>query len=135
MVKSRRRSLTPFGETEMEVLHHVWDLGEATVADVHSRILAERSVAYTTVMTVMRKLADKGFLTFTRDGPSYVYSAARPPEEVRQDLLRDVVEKVFKGSPSALVQSLVEDEHVSETERNELVRLIEELDAQEGHDG
>ena len=64
----KRKSLTPLGETEMEVLHHVWDLGRATVADVQARILRERKVAYTTVMTVMKKLADKGYLQFEMDG-------------------------------------------------------------------
>ena len=53
----RRRSLSRLGETEMEVLHHVWALGEASVADVHASILKTRPVAYTTVMTVMKKLA------------------------------------------------------------------------------
>ena len=124
----KRKSLTPLGETEMEVLHHVWDLGQATVSDVHARILAERTVAYTTVMTVMKKLADKGFLTFDSSGPSYVYSAARSPDDVRRGLLQDVLEKVFKGSPTALVQSLVQTEEISEAERIEIRQLIAELD-------
>ena len=84
----RRRTLNPLGETEMEVLQHVWTLGSATVSDVHERILATREVAYTTVMTVLKKLATKGYLTYERDGNAYVYSAAQPPDEVRADLLR-----------------------------------------------
>jgi len=55
-----KKSITPLGETEMEVLHHVWDLQDATVADVHERILSDRKVAYTTVMTVMKNLKKKG---------------------------------------------------------------------------
>ncbi len=128
----RRKSLTPLGETEMEVLHHVWDLGSATVADVHERVLGERTVAYTTVMTVMKKLADKGFLRFETDGATYVYSAARSPEDVRRDLLQDVLDKVFRGSPTALVQSLVQAEEISEAERSEIRRLIADLDDLEG---
>ncbi|MEZ4414977.1 MAG: BlaI/MecI/CopY family transcriptional regulator [Gemmatimonadota bacterium] len=129
---ARRRSLTPLGETEMEVLQHVWALGHATVADVHARILEERSVAYTTVMTVMKKLAEKGFLQYEPDGPSYVYSAARSPDTVRGELLRDVLEKVFQGSPTALVQSLVEDEQLTADERTAIVELLAELDRQGG---
>ena len=52
----KRRSLSRLGETEMEVLHLVWAIGEASVGDVHDRILGYRSVAYTTVMTVILTL-------------------------------------------------------------------------------
>ncbi len=130
----RRRSLTPLGETEMEVLHHVWELGNATVADVHERILQERKVAYTTVMTVMKKLSEKGFLSFYRDGASYVYSAARSPDDVREGLLRALLEKVFQGSSAALVQSLVRREDISTEEREEIRRVVEGMAAAGGHD-
>ncbi|HMB94272.1 MAG TPA: BlaI/MecI/CopY family transcriptional regulator [Rhodothermales bacterium] len=124
----RRKSLTPLGETEMEILHHVWDLRQATVADVRARILETREVAYTTVMTVMKNLADKGYLQFEKDGVTYVYSAARPPEEVRHSLVDDLVRKVFDGSPLALVQTLVRAENLTEAERQDLKRLIDEME-------
>lgn len=125
--QKRSRSLTPLGETEMEVLHHVWDLDQATVADVHDRISRERKVAYTTVMTVMKKLATKGFLSVDESEQSYVYSAARPPEEVRGSLVDDLVEKVFRGSPAALVHALVRQEQLSDEERAEIKRLVDGL--------
>ena len=125
--QKRSRSLTPLGETEMEVLHHVWDLDQATVAEVHDRISRERKVAYTTVMTVMKKLATKGFLSVDESEQSYVYSAARPPEEVRGSLVDDLVEKVFRGSPAALVHALVRQEQLSDEERAEIKRLVDGL--------
>jgi predicted transcriptional regulator len=124
----KRKSLTPLGETEMEILHHVWDLGQATVADVRTRILETREVAYTTVMTVMKNLADKGYLQFEKEGVTYVYSAARSPEEVRHSLVDDLVRKVFDGSPLALVQTLVRAEDLTEAERQDLKRLIDEME-------
>ena len=59
-----KKSLTPLGESEMEILHHVWDLGEATVSEVKERINEERKVAYTTVMTIMKNLYEKGYLQY-----------------------------------------------------------------------
>jgi len=53
-----RKSISPLGETEIEVLNHVWDFGEATVKDVLSRVRKDRDVAYTTIMTVMKNLAE-----------------------------------------------------------------------------
>ena len=124
----RRKSLTSLGETEMEVLQHVWDLGRATVADVQGRILQARPVAYTTVMTVMKNLAEKGYLKYVQEGNQYVYEAAQQAEDVRHRLLGGLIEKVFRGSPSALVQTLVRSEQLSETEREEIRRIIEGLE-------
>ena len=124
----RKRSLTPLGETEMEVLHHVWDLGEATVAEVRERIQHDRPVAYTTVMTVLKNLTEKGFLKYRKEGRSYVYSSARPPEEVRHSLVGELVRKVFKGSPLSLVQTLVEREDLSDNDLAELRTLIDQMD-------
>ena len=118
----------------MEVLHHVWALGEATVADVRERILEDRDVAYTTIMTVMKKLAEKGYLAYRKEGRSYVYSPARPPDEVQHSLLSGVMKNVFKGSPMALVQTLVRHEDLSDEERREIKRLIDEMEDDDGND-
>ena len=130
----RSKSLTPLGETEMEVLHHVWDLGRASVADVQARIMDERKIAYTTVMTVMKKLADKGYLQYEKDGATYVYTPARKPEEVQSSLVDDLVSKVFRGSSLALVQTLVKSEDLSDEERKEIIQLIDSLTEGDRHD-
>ncbi|PSQ85504.1 MAG: BlaI family transcriptional regulator [Bacteroidetes bacterium QS_3_64_15] len=129
----QRKSLTHLGETEMEVLHHVWDLGEATVADVRERILEDREVAYTTVMTVLKTLAEKGYLEYYKEGRSYVYEPAQAPDAVQHSLLQRLMEKVFQGSPSALVQTLVRREDLSDDEREEIKVLIDALEEEE-HD-
>ncbi|MEM6288400.1 MAG: BlaI/MecI/CopY family transcriptional regulator [Bacteroidota bacterium] len=123
----RRRTLNPLGETEMEVLQHVWTLGTATVGDVHARILETREVAYTTVMTVMKKLASKGYLAYERAGNAYVYSAAKPPDEVRATILRGLLDKVFEGSRAALVQTLVRQEPLTEAEAQRLREIVDSI--------
>src|SRR6056297_3652781 len=123
-----RKSLTPLGESEMEILHHVWALGEATVAQVRERILKERKVAYTTVMTIMKNLNDKGYLKYRKDGNTYVYSARKDPQDVQSNLVSGLIDKVFKGSASALVQTLVKGENISEEELKELKNMIDEME-------
>ena len=123
-----KKSITPLGETEMEILHHVWELGEATVADVQERILSERKVAYTTVMTIMKNLNDKGYLKYRKDGVTFVYSAAQEPEHVQFNLIGKLIEKVFKGSPSALVQTLVKNENLTDEDRAEIKKLIDGME-------
>ena len=127
-----RRSLSPLGGTELEVLHHVWALGRTTVRDVYERIRDDRRIAYTTVMTVMKNLADKGYLAYEQDGAAYVYRAARPPAEVQGSLLSGFVEKVFGGSPAALVQTLVRSEEIGPEERAALRRLIDQMEEDDG---
>lgn len=123
-----KKSLTPLGETEMEVLHHVWDLGEAKVKDVRKRILKNREVAYTTIMTVMKNLAEKGYLKYRKEGVTYVYSPAKEPDSVRSNLIKDLVTKVFKGSPADLIQTLVKSENLSENDINEIKNMIDNME-------
>ena len=112
----------------MEVLREVWALGSATARQVHDQILPRRRVAYTTVMTVLKNLADKGYLRYEPDGTAYVYSAARPAEEVQASLLSGILDKVFGGSAASLVQALAQQETLSATERDEIRRLIDNLE-------
>jgi len=123
-----KKSLTPLGETEMEVLHHVWDLGEATVKEVRKRILESREVAYTTIMTVMKNLAEKGYLKYRKEGVTYVYSPAQEPDSVRSNLVKELIKKVFKGSPKELVQTLVESEDLNEKDLSEIKRMIDQME-------
>jgi BlaI family transcriptional regulator, penicillinase repressor len=122
-----KKSLTPLGETEMEILHHVWEMDKASVSDVHERILLDRKVAYTTVMTIMKNLAEKGYLRYEKKGMAYVYTAAIPPRKVKQNLIGNLVKKVFDGSPAALLQTLVSSEQITDSERSELIELIRNM--------
>lgn len=115
------------GETEMEVLRHVWELGNASVADVHAKVNEYRTVAYSTILTVLRKLVEKGFLGYEQQGAMYVYHSAEPAEEMQGKVLNDFVQKVFGGSHKALVQTLVEQGDMTENQRAELLNMIEGL--------
>lgn len=122
-----RKALTPLGETEMEVLHHVWELQNASVADVHDRIRETRKVAYTTIMTVMKNLSNKGYLAFSKEGLTYVCYPLRKPEEVQHALVSGLLQKVFKGSVPALIQTLVMDEVLSENDKRDSIGMIDSL--------
>lgn len=123
-----RKPLSPLGETEMEILNHVWKLGEASVTDVREQMLQSREVAYTTVMTIMKNLSDKSYLKYRKEGMSYIYSAAVQPDQVRFSLIDRLIDKVFQGSPKDLVQTLVQSENLTEEERNEIKKLIDSME-------
>lgn len=122
----KKSSLGPLGEAEMEVLQHVWKGGGGvTVAAIHEQVSRKRKVAYTTIMTIMRKLADKGYLRYEKHGSAYRYEAARSPGEVKHSLLTGILGKVFGGSPVDLVESLVTYEPLSEKERAEIIKMLD----------
>ncbi|MBE2185557.1 MAG: BlaI/MecI/CopY family transcriptional regulator [Rhodothermales bacterium] len=123
----QRPALVPLGETEMDVLRVVWESGDATVADVHTRLSAARPLAYTTILTVMRNLAEKGYLAATREGRQDRYRPTRSPETVRQSLLGGFLARVFDGDPAALVQTLVRAERLTDDDRAALRRLLDDL--------
>ena len=129
---AKDRHYTPLGEAELEMLQHVWHLREATVADVHEQVLEEREVAYTTVMSILKKLADKGYLQYEREGRAYVYSPARRQEEVQGEMLSEIIDRVFSGSAVALAQRLAKQEDLSEEERAEIRQLIKKMGPQSG---
>ncbi|MCG8373777.1 MAG: BlaI/MecI/CopY family transcriptional regulator, partial [Balneolales bacterium] len=92
--------------------------------------LKKRKVAYTTIMTVMKNLSNKGVLKYRKEGTTYVYSATekQKPEEVIDNILGEIVDKVFKGSPAALIQTLVKKENLSDEEKAEIKKLIDGLE-------
>ncbi len=84
-----------FGELEAMVMHVIWSRGEVTVRDVLDVIQKSRSLAYTTVMTVMSRLAQKGVLRTRKHGKTYYYSATATPEELVGQRAHRAVENVL----------------------------------------
>ena len=120
-----RNPITPLGGTEMEVLRLVWSLERATAREVHDAM--DHEVAYTTVATVIKNLANKGYLAFEREGATFVYTPARPADEVRGSLLTSIVDKVFGGSARTLIQTLAGHESLTEREQREVRQLLRQL--------
>src|SRR6266487_3316339 len=94
-----------FTDRELDVMSVLWDIGPATVADVRERIADE--LAYTTVLTVLRTLEQKGYVGHTEDGRAHRYKPLVKREVAGRTALRRLVEKVFDGSPELLLTQLV----------------------------
>lgn len=106
----------------------VWRLGIATVRDVHSALAARRSIAYTTVLTMMRILEEKGYLTKTEGERAHVYAPARPKQQVMGALVRDFVDRVFDGAADALLVHLARDSRLTPRQRQLVKKLIASKD-------
>ena len=113
------------GRLELQIMHVVWDKQKATVHDVKDAISRSRKPAYTTILTMMRKLEAKGYLKHEVDDRTYVYQAMISRRAVRQSVLGDLLDRLFEGSPSLLLSSLVEQDRISEEELREIRKLIQ----------
>ena len=122
-MRPRKTELT---DHELRIMQVVWDRGNVTVRDVYEELLKHRKIAYTTVMTVMGVLEQKGRLKKSATGRAYVYTPAQPQSEVVSGMVRDFIGRVFNGMAKPLLVSMLEDGKISEDELDELKKLLKE---------
>lgn len=104
----------------------VWAKGQATVRDVHDALSESRPVAYTTVMTMMRILQEKGYLTRVEQDRAHLYTPAVPQQKVIGAMLRDFVDRVFDGASEPLLLHLAKDNKLTAKQKRILTKLIDE---------
>jgi BlaI family penicillinase repressor len=114
------------GAQELSIMKVVWRRKDVSVREVYETLRERRTVAYTTVMTMMNTLETKGYLKKAMDGRAYRYRPAIPERRVVTAMVREFVERVFDGSAAPLLAHLVAQSDLSEDEREELRRLIDE---------
>lgn len=121
-----------FTDRELDVMAVLWELGSGTVAEVQAR-LPDR-LAYTTVLTVLRTLEEKGHIGHEEEGRAYRYFPLVEREAAGESAVRRVVRKLFGGQPELLLTQLVSDRELSEEELKRLRRLLDERLGEEAED-
>ena len=96
------------GELEEEVMECVWQYGPVSVRDVHKCLLEKRDIAYTTIMTVMSRLAEKGLLLRHPEGRAFIYSAATPRDEYCADVVKDFMDGMLVAASRPVLAHFVE---------------------------
>lgn len=112
---------------EMEVARILWNLGSATVRQVHEALPAERPMDFTTVQTYLRRLESKGYVRAVLDGRTRVYTVRVRPQTVIRETLNDLVDRLFGGEALPLVRHLIEDRGISDAEIAELRKLLDRI--------
>jgi BlaI family transcriptional regulator, penicillinase repressor len=113
---------------ELEILKVLWELGEASVREVHERMCPRGECAFNTIQTLLRIMDDKGLVTHTTRGRTFVYRASYSREREAARLL----DAVFDGAVDQFVLSLLKAKTVSSGELEELERIIAEARRQRG---
>jgi predicted transcriptional regulator len=106
----------------------VWDKGKATVGEVVLALPGDLDLAYNTVLTTMRILETKGYLKHSKakDARAFVYRPAVDRAQATRGAVQHLLRRFFGDSPEALVLNLLEDETLSEAERQRIRKLLEE---------
>jgi predicted transcriptional regulator len=114
--------LTP---RELDVIGALWRLESGTVAEVLDKL--DDELAYTTVLTVLRGLEQKGFVRHEREGRAHRFYPEVRARRAATGLLERLIDKVYQGSPVRLVAHLVAERDLSAKEIEEITELLEEL--------
>ncbi len=114
---------------ELRVMKALWSLEHGSVADVRAELARRgQELAYTTVMTLLGRLATKGAVLVDKDREPFIYKAAHHRESVLRDRLREFVREVFDGKADSLVLNLVENESLSPDQLRAIERKITEAE-------
>jgi BlaI family penicillinase repressor len=123
-MRPKHTTLTP---QELEIMKLVWQREAATVRDIYEALLEHRKIAYTTVMTMMKILENKGYLKKRRQDRAFIYRPAHPKNQVIGGMLREFIDRVFNGSAEPLLVHLVETRQIRQRELQKIARMIEEI--------
>ncbi len=129
MARPRHENPTP---GELEVLQIIWQRGPSTVRQVMTALNKRRTRAYTSVMSLMSVMADKGLLNQKPKGQAFVYSAKVSQNKTQSRLLRELLNRAFDGSASALVTHLLQQTRPDSDELDDIRKTIAEFPRKKG---
>jgi predicted transcriptional regulator len=112
-------------EVELELMTILWRLGEGAVSEVIEQLPKNRDLAYTSVSTILRILEQKDILKTRKEGRGHIYIPVLKKTDYEAKTVKHVVERVFDGTPVALVRQLLGS--VNEKELNELKKLLSDF--------
>ena len=125
MARKKSPNLT---EAELRLMDVVWEKGAVTVSEVTEALPKELGLAYNTVLTTLRILEEKGYLTHTKrdDARAFVYQPKVGRNEASRTAVRYLVSRFFRNSPELLVLNLLEDEELSDSELARIRAMVAE---------
>ncbi len=125
-------------DSELEILHILWQQGPSTVRTVNDLLNEDRkagpkdAAGYTTTLKLMQIMLEKGLLTRSGEGRTHVYTAAVQETEAQSMLLREFVHNTFRGSTARLVMQALGNHEASADELDEIKALIAKIENQSG---
>ena len=124
---SRRAHKRPT-DAELEILRVIWSLGPSTVRAVFDELRAKRETGYTTVLKIMQIMTGKGLLRRDESMRPQVYEPVRPQHQTQRQLIGDLLDRAFSGSPGNFVLQALSAKKTTAEERRQIRALLDELE-------
>jgi predicted transcriptional regulator len=121
-----RKKSSNLTDAELRLMEVVWEKDGATVTEVLESLPKGVPLAYSTVLTTLRILENKGYLTHTKDGRAFIYRPVVGREQARQSAVAHLVRRFFEGSPERLMLNLMDSARIDPGELKRLRKRIEE---------
>jgi predicted transcriptional regulator len=118
-----KRSIT-LTQAELRLMRVLWDRGESTVADMVSAVSDEGALAYTSVLTTIRILETKGYVSHRQEGRAFLYATSVGETEASRSEVRHVLQRFFGNSRERLLLSLLGDDEITPAELKRLREAI-----------
>ena len=125
MTRGQRKKPT---DAELEILRVLWERGPSTVREVFRVLQKSRGAGYTTVLKLMQIMTDKGLLQRDTTVRPQVYEAIYSQGQTQRQLLGDLLDRAFSGSPGKLVLQALSEKQTTAEERREIRRLLDQLE-------
>ena len=113
---------------ELDVLRELWEMGPATVREVHTKISVAKSWTYTTTLKTLQVMAEKGLVTRDDSQRSHVYKAARPADQTQRKLVGDLLAQAFRGELDKFVLQALAAKRATPEELAEVRSLLDEYE-------
>ncbi len=114
--------------SELEILQVLWSRGRSTVREIHEVLSQEKEIGYTSALKLLQIMTTKGLVQRSEDQRAHVYAAALPAEKTKQQFAADVLQRVFRGSTSQLMQHALQGRRSSKKEIDEIRRMLDEYE-------
>jgi predicted transcriptional regulator len=111
-------------ERELDILKVLWDRGEATVRDVYEELRQRLPIVQNTVQAFLRTMEDKGLVSHRLEGRTFIYQPTYRPQQTKQHLAEQLLQRAFDGAIDQLVQSVLDVRPPTSTELARLEELI-----------
>lgn len=114
------RQRTQLGDLQLAIMRVLWARGEAAASEVHAALLEERGLALSTIKTMLRKLEERGVVSHRNNGRQFIYRPSVEEADVRDGMVGDLVQRMFRGDSAALVNHLIEAGEIDADELDDL---------------
>ena len=115
-----------FGRVQLRIMQVLWRAGKANAREITDALNKETPIAHSTVQTLLRKLEIKRAISHALDERTFVYCPLVPANKAAKEVSKEMIERMFEGSPAELVCHLIKQEQISKSEMQQIEKLLQE---------